>query len=388
MARDWIGDGEKLEADNERDRRSPPWLIGLLVIATSVSVIGLLAVIVWLPPHLIDARGLTPTERLKAENDLRGTLAAVLGGLAVLGGSVIAGLNLRHNRQVLLETARQNRETARQNRETLQETERQNRESLEVARRGQVTERFTKAIEQLGQLEREKLAVRLGGIYALEQIALDSEELHWPIMEVLTGFLRENSRGFSSPGPAEGVIGQGKDVERLPLPLGADLQAIATVLGRRPERRRRQEIKAGQWLDLRDVNLPEVDLIDAKLENADLRYAQLKEAHIIAAELQNANLEAANLEKADLSAAELQGAKFILTVLRSAYLTGAQLQNAVLRGADLLKADLTGADLTGADLSGATGLTRKQLQDAVFDDTTRLPPHLITSPAETDPDAR
>jgi hypothetical protein len=60
--------------------------------------------------------------------------------------------------------------------------------TLQLNRRGQLTERFTRAIDQLGQLEPERLAVRLGGIFALEQIALDSEELHWPVLEVLTAF--------------------------------------------------------------------------------------------------------------------------------------------------------------------------------------------------------
>jgi ABC-type nickel/cobalt efflux system permease component RcnA len=63
--------------------------------------------------------------------------------------------------------------------------------AVEVAQEGQITERFTRAIEQLGD---EKLAVRLGGIYALERIARDSERDHWPIMEVLTAFVRENAR--------------------------------------------------------------------------------------------------------------------------------------------------------------------------------------------------
>jgi hypothetical protein len=33
--------------------------------------------------------------------------------------------------------------------------------------------------------------VRLGGIYALERIARDSESDHWAVMEVLTAFVRE-----------------------------------------------------------------------------------------------------------------------------------------------------------------------------------------------------
>ena len=42
---------------------------------------------------------------------------------------------------------------------------------IQVSREGQITERFTRAIDQLGSAHPE---VRLGGIYALERTAKDS----------------------------------------------------------------------------------------------------------------------------------------------------------------------------------------------------------------------
>ena len=57
--------------------------------------------------------------------------------------------------------------------------------TLQVNREGQITARFTRAIDQLGATDEEgnKLfEIRLGGIYALERIARESEEDHWPIM--------------------------------------------------------------------------------------------------------------------------------------------------------------------------------------------------------------
>jgi len=53
-----------------------------------------------------------------------------------------------------------------------------------------VTDRFIKAIEQLGSKE---LDARIGGIYALERVARDSEKDHRTVMEVLTAFIREHS---------------------------------------------------------------------------------------------------------------------------------------------------------------------------------------------------
>ncbi|HEY6248387.1 MAG TPA: hypothetical protein VI685_00410, partial [Candidatus Angelobacter sp.] len=60
-----------------------------------------------------------------------------------------------------------------------------------LSREGQITDRFAKAIEQLGAA---KAGVRVGGIYALERIAKDSERDHWTVMEVLTAYIRDNAQ--------------------------------------------------------------------------------------------------------------------------------------------------------------------------------------------------
>jgi hypothetical protein len=65
------------------------------------------------------------------------------------------------------------------------------RRTFELTEQGQVTDRYTKAIEQLGS---DKLDVRIGGIYALERVARDSVRDHPTVMEVLTAFIREHSR--------------------------------------------------------------------------------------------------------------------------------------------------------------------------------------------------
>jgi hypothetical protein len=57
-------------------------------------------------------------------------------------------------------------------------------------RAGQITERFTRAIDQLGSSE---LDVRLGGIYALERIGRDSRDDHPQVVEVLNAYVREHA---------------------------------------------------------------------------------------------------------------------------------------------------------------------------------------------------
>jgi hypothetical protein len=56
------------------------------------------------------------------------------------------------------------------------------RRTFELTEQGQVTDRYTKAIEQLGS---NTIDVTIGGIYALERIARDSPRDHPTVMEVL-----------------------------------------------------------------------------------------------------------------------------------------------------------------------------------------------------------
>jgi hypothetical protein len=109
--------------------------------------------------------------------------------------------------------------------------------TFELTEQGHITERYTKAIEQLGDQE---LAVRLGGIYALEQLARHFPEREHPtVVGVLSALVREGSRRQSArpdeeaaerthPAAPEG------DVEQ-PRP-ATDVQAALTVLGRLPQR--------------------------------------------------------------------------------------------------------------------------------------------------------
>ena len=61
---------------------------------------------------------------------------------------------------------------------------------IEISEQGQLTERFGKAVEQLGS---EKLELRLGRIYALERLARDSARDHPTVMQVLAAFVRSHT---------------------------------------------------------------------------------------------------------------------------------------------------------------------------------------------------
>ena len=165
----------------------------------------------------------------------------------------------------------------------------------ELDRQGQLTDRYTKAIDQLGS---DKLDVRTGGIYALERVARDSARDHPTVMEVLIAFIREHSKEqWPPPGPDGRVAG------RWTRP---DVQAAVTVVGRRDAER---DIP-GQLIDLWSADLTAANLRGANLRGADLSYANLTRAYLRGAILADSDLTGAILADADLTGADLTGAKW------------------------------------------------------------------------------
>jgi hypothetical protein len=308
-----------------------------MVALVALGIVALLAVVIWVPKlAFIQPGGLTKaTDRAKAESDLRGHLLQAIAGLVLAVGAFYTGRTFAQNRK------EQDRNYA-------------------LAREGQHTERFTRAVSQVAD---EKLDIRLGGIYALERIARDSETHYEPVMEVLTAFLRENTRWRREIAAKETEDALTESEEPAEdFRLTADFQAVATVIGRRDRRHERADYQ---------LNLRAVDLGGAWLHQADLSKANLSEADLSGAILLDADLSEAFLYRADLSNAVLSGANLPRTNLTWANLSGATVHNADLSGADL-----TLANLTGADLEGAIGLTEEQLDLTRTVTRTKLPEYL------------
>ena len=103
----------------------------------------------------------------------------------------------------------------------------------------------------------------------------------------------------------------------------------------------------------------------AYLRKSDLRYADLRGANLYGADLRGANLYGADLRDADLCRADLSD-----TDLRRADLHDADLRRADLSDADLRRADLHDVNLRGANLYGADLCCAKNINDAIWDETT------------------
>ncbi|BBH70224.1 hypothetical protein ACTI_69090 [Actinoplanes sp. OR16] len=269
-------------------------------------------------------------------------------------------------------------------------TSHHSREQQKLALQGQITDRFTKAVEQLGQPGVAKVDVRLGAIYALQRIMRDSDDDQAAVVDILSAFVRGHA---PAPRRTEQVTAGG-----VPTARPVDVQAALTVLARRDsglDGEGRVDLSEADLslAALRGAKLHRAEMLYANLRNANLRNADLRGADLSRATLRGANLHDGALDGADLGGAnlrdvELGGAKLVGANLRGASLQGTRLAEADLRGAVLHGADLHGALLEGADLSGAL-LDPDQLWCAHLDERTVLPEELVRpSPSASDLDSQ
>jgi uncharacterized protein YjbI with pentapeptide repeats len=225
-------------------------------------------------------------ERSKTQNDFRTSLLQGFAGLFLAVGAVL---------------------TLRQ---------------LQATREGQITDRYTKAIDQL---KNTNTAASVGAVYALERIARDSRRDRKSIAEVLCTFVRTAKRKALDDAEVALLIDDDEpNVRRLDR-RAPDVNAAAMVLSEWAKR-------IGSKLDYRDLH-------GADLKGWHQHKAELSHSYLFGAELQGADLEGANLKEANLYHANLQGSN---------------LRRAKLQGADLRYAKLDGAAMKGAEADAST----------------------------------
>ena len=142
----------------------PRWVLGLVLgLVLAAGVIAFL--LIWLPPTGLPGGSLSHSDeaRLAAESNVRATILQFAAGIVL-----IIGLCL----------------TAR---------------TVYVSRETHLTDRFTKAVDQLGH---DRLEVRVGGIHALDRLARNSPGDRRLVIEVLSAYLRINASLEGIPAPA------------------------------------------------------------------------------------------------------------------------------------------------------------------------------------------
>ena len=223
-------------------------------------------------------------------------LVLVIGGwlglLAAIIGFVLSGFRTAASNTQAEAALRQNETALRQ---------------AELSFESHVTERFTRAVEQLGH---EKRAVRLGAIYALERIAKDSPRDRDTIVETLAAYIRE----LAPWRPVDGGNLRRDDAALkilyesvgypLPIDIAAAVNIICRLLSTVDPQRKNIDLS---YTDLRQLNAPNIDLSHIKLHRANLCGGVLSNATMHGTNLTEANLFGVNLFRANVTDAQLNG---------------------------------------------------------------------------------
>ncbi len=237
-------------------------------------------------------------------------------------------------------TARSQAKTAQQ---SLEQEKASAQRQADIAQRSLLNERFERGTEMLGS---EVLAVRLGGIGALEGLAEQHpEQYHVTVMKRLCSFVRH---------PTE-VKGQPR-VHTTELEIGPAYNA-----------RTAQDYAAAGSVEI-EVVTEDIQLALDAITSCHTRNLQVETQHNYRLDLHGADLRGVNLSNKDLSGDPDpdEAAPVEYTMI------GTMRTN--LRGVRLDHAQLRGTNLTGSDLSRASGLTQWALDDAYAED--RMPPVL------------
>jgi hypothetical protein len=127
-----------------------------LVLGLVFAVAAIVLLLIVLPPASLPGGTISHSDqaRVTAESSIRATILQSAGGIVLITGLVL---------------------TAR---------------TIYLSRETHLTDRFTKAVDQLGG---DFLEVRVGGIYALDRLARNSPRDRQLVIEVLTAYLHINA---------------------------------------------------------------------------------------------------------------------------------------------------------------------------------------------------
>jgi hypothetical protein len=242
------------------------WAAAIIIICAAF-----LAIFLWALPALLTLRPhLAGAARDNAINSARIGIAAILAVLGTAGG--------------LWYTIR----------------------TYRLARQGQLTEQYTKAIEQLSNASK---VIRMGGIYALEQTTRQSAEYRHTVIDVLAAYIRVRSPWRPSPGPRSRAMRWSRPVDRAesaePASPEPDIRVALSVLRHLVQIVGKRDLDLS-YSDLSGADLMGMYLLDARLNGANLMGAKLNGAYMVGADLQGALLTNAQFYKADFTDVRLQ----------------------------------------------------------------------------------
>ncbi|MFF0458650.1 pentapeptide repeat-containing protein [Nocardia africana] len=245
-------------------------------------------------------------------------------------------------------------------------TARANDKQYDISQQKEVTDRYAKAVEELGTANSE---IQVGGIYLLERLATDSPKDRQTIYNVLANFVRSQAPNSDSckyrPDAHPSIA----------------VQEALTVIGRRTK-------GGSEKIDLSDSCLAGARLRAANLGNLTIERSNLEGVDLSGAEFSNAQLDRVSFVQAQMGYAS-----FDMVTVRDSDFTKAIMNDTKMRIFSALATSFCGALLADANLSefsaigsdfrhtkfdldggvSAQGLSQDNLYSIAYDETTVWP---------------
>lgn len=242
--------------------------------------------------------------------------------------------------------------------------------TLTFQKEGHITDRISKAVEQLGaektvkrlndkretvETSEPNIEVRIGGLLSLERIAQDSTRYdkgrdHVRVMEILCAYVRQNVPAYD--------LSPNSDLKKRPFPR-LDFQVAVDVIKRRSDDQIEIEHSKKYRLDLRGTNFGGLNLSYGKFVGAiffDCRFdfASLHSADCTGALFDRSVLNYVQFLKADLTGASMECCRYTLPVPHAGG-WNTNLSLAKTQGLSFVGADLTAVDYLGDGQSKTFG---------------------------------
>lgn len=233
------------------------------------------------------------------------------------------------------------------------------------------------------------IEVRLGGIYLLEKIAREYEELYWPIIETLCAYIRENTgyvdSDFQDSDPNEFVE---PDFENPPKAVRVDIQAAINVIGRRSMDQLKHENKLRQGtkdrrqfrLDLTHCKLSGANFVGLNFEFASFDYSELMfcrfektnishstfvDANLSFCKMSNIYSAHASFQKANFQNGTISDSRFENCNFEELNGSNSHIYDSIITSQNLEYANLSGAHISKSHFSD-TSMTHAKLYNVQF----------------------
>ena len=292
------------------------YLVVGVAVGLAVVVVGLA---IWLIPRWQVDRwrraGISNEEKLAELGvQARTNVTQALGGLALIVTIAITAFQVNEGRR----SADRTEQSAVRNLNLAAK-------NLALAEQGQVSERFSRAVEQLGATDAEgkpATDVRTGALFSLMRIGIDSESNRQQALLVVATYVRKH---FAQPRPvgADGCKADFDFTQAQP----DIVNALGFVLHRIAARLDKEDLLGLRGARLNGLALDGLNLNRFNLMGIKFRSASLNRAHFRDARLSFADFGRACLIGADFRGASLKGANFRGAKLRRADLERAPLSN-------------------------------------------------------------